>query len=162
TSDLFRLATQGTGILPEGEISPDLASRLAEEASRCARDLLHMCIRALDYCPPVGITFGDYLRAIVTGDVNLNADDDLGYRVALIESFRAWGIYPRGIRSMSIEGLVWPSGAEVIAEAEIAAKGGKRMKRTGATPSKEAIKSARDSSASDIADLFTDVQKAGR
>ncbi|MBR0870562.1 hypothetical protein JQ633_09345 [Bradyrhizobium tropiciagri] len=162
TSDLFRLATQGTGILPEGEISPDLANRLAEEASRCARDLLHMCIRALDYCPPVGITFGDYLRAIVTGDVNLNADDDLGYRVALIESFRAWGIYPRGIRSMSIEGLVWPSGAEVIAEAEIAAKGGKRMKRTGATPSKEAIKSARDSSASDIADLFTDVQKAGR
>jgi hypothetical protein len=58
--------------LPEGDIHPDLASRLAEEASRSAQSILQMCIRALDYCPPVGITFGDYLRAIVTADLNFN------------------------------------------------------------------------------------------
>jgi hypothetical protein len=96
TADLFRIATRGTGVLPQGDIPPDLANRLAEEASRCAREILQMCIRALDYCPPVGITFGDYLRAIITGDVNLNADDELGYRVALVESFRAWGIIRAG------------------------------------------------------------------
>ncbi len=27
-----------------------------------------MCIRAIDYCAPVGITFGDYLRAVITAD----------------------------------------------------------------------------------------------
>jgi hypothetical protein len=158
TSDLFRIATQGTGVLPEGDIPPDLANRLAEEASRCARDILQMCIRALDYCPPVGITFGDYLRAIVTGDINLNADDELGYRVALVESFRSWGIYPRGIRSMSIEALVWPSGAEVIAETR--AVKGKRKKMRSA-PSRLDVKAARDSSEQDIAELFSDQQEPG-
>jgi hypothetical protein len=159
TADLFRIATQGTGVLPQGEIPPDLANRLAEEASRCAREILQMCIRALDYCPPVGITFGDYLRAVITGDVNLNADDELGYRIALVESFRAWGIYPRGIRSMSIEALVWPSGAEVIAETH-AAKG--RGKKLQSTPSKSDVKEARDSGEQDIAELFSVAQAGGR
>jgi hypothetical protein len=106
TADLFRIATDGTGVLPEGDIHPDLASRLAEEAARIATYLLTMCIRAIDYCPPVGITFGDYLRAIVTADHDLNPDDELGYRVAVVESFRQWGINPRDIRSMSSEGLM--------------------------------------------------------
>jgi len=138
-------------VLPQGDIPPDLANRLAEEASRCAREILQMCIRALDYCPPVGITFGNYLRAIITGDINLNADDELGYRVALVESFRSWGIYPRGIRSMSIEALVWPSGAEVIAETR--AVKSKRQKMQSA-PSRSDVKAARDSCGQDIAELF--------
>ena len=117
-ADLVRIATQGRGKLPDGDILPDLANRLAEEASRSAQTVLQMCIRALDYCPPVNITFGEYLRAIVTADVNFNPDDDFA-RVAMIESFREWGIYPRDIRSMSIEALTWPSGAEVFADAPI-------------------------------------------
>src|SRR6185503_15389374 len=80
-ADLYRIATQGTGVLPEGDIHPDLAARLAEEAARCSQYILQMCIRALDYCPPVNITFGDYLRAMITADINLNPDDELGYRV---------------------------------------------------------------------------------
>jgi hypothetical protein len=75
TADLFRIATEGTGVLREGEIHPDLANRLAEEAARCASYTLQMSIRAIDYCPPVGITLGDYLRAIVTADHDLNPDD---------------------------------------------------------------------------------------
>ena len=43
-----------------------------------------MCIRALDYCPPVDITFGEYLRALITADADLVPDDDRGYRVAMI------------------------------------------------------------------------------
>ena len=108
TLDLYRIATEGTGVLRDGDLPTDLASRLAEEAARCAQYVLQMCIRAIDYCPPVGITFGDYLRAIVTADHDLNADDFAGYRLAFVESFRQWGLHPAGMRSMSVESLLWP------------------------------------------------------
>jgi hypothetical protein len=112
TADLFRIASDGTGVLREGELHPDLSNRLAEEAARCALHTLQMCIRAIDYCPPVGITFGDYLRAIITADADFSPDDAYGYRLAFMESFRQWGIYPRGMRTMSLQDLQWPTGAE--------------------------------------------------
>ena len=34
--------------------------------SKAAGHVLNMCIRALDYCPPVDLTFGEYLRALIT------------------------------------------------------------------------------------------------
>jgi len=110
TVDLYRIASEGTGVLRAGDIPPDLSMRLAEEAARTAQYVLQMCIRAIDYCPPVGITFGDYLRALVTADYDLNPDDTLGYRLAFIESFRQWGIHPEGMRSMSPDALLWPTG----------------------------------------------------
>jgi hypothetical protein len=105
--DLLRIATSGTGVLPEGEIHPDLVNRLAAEAAKTAQHVLTMCIRALDYCPPVDITFGDFLRAIITADFDLVRDDDLGYRVAVIEAFRQRGIYPRDVRALSEDSLRW-------------------------------------------------------
>lgn len=114
SADLFRIATQGTGALPEGDIHPDLVRRLATEAARCADRVLQMCIRAIDYCPPVDITFGDFLRGIITADLDYAPDDAEGYRVVFVESFREWGIYPRGITSMGVDTLTWPSGEEVI------------------------------------------------
>ena len=110
TADLYRIASEGTGVLRAGEIHPDLARRLADEAARAAQETLQMCIRAIDYCPPVGITFGDYLRAIVTADADYNPDDPSGFRLAFIESFRQWGIHPGNMRSMSAESLLWPTG----------------------------------------------------
>lgn len=104
-ADLLRLATGGTGVLREGAIHPDLVNRLAAEAAKSAQHVLGMCIRALDYCPPVDITFGDYLRAIVTADADIVPDDDRGYRIAVIEAFRRRGIHPRDTRSLSIESL---------------------------------------------------------
>jgi hypothetical protein len=109
TADLYRIASEGTGVLRAGDIPADLISRLAEEAARSAQNVLQMCIRAIDYCPPVGPTFGDYLRAIVTADYDLNPGDPLGYRLAFVEAFRQWGIHPQGMRSMSIEALLWPA-----------------------------------------------------
>lgn len=120
TQDLYRIASEGTGVLRPGELHPDLSNRLADEAARCAQYILQMCIRAIDYCPPVGITFGDYLRAIVTADYDLNREDPYGYRLAVIESFRQWGIHPRGMRSLSIESLLWPTGDEIIEQSTIA------------------------------------------
>ena len=106
-ADLLRIATNGTGLLQPGAIHPDLVNRLATEATKTAQQILTMCIRALDYCPPVDITFGDYLRAIITADVDLVPADEAGYRIALIDAFRRRGIYPRDIRTLSVESLSW-------------------------------------------------------
>lgn len=107
TEDLIRIATNGSGILQPGAIHPDLVIRLAREASEIAKHLLHICIRALDYCPPVDITFGDYLRALITADIDSAPLDDNGYRIALIEAFRSWGIYPDRVNTLSEESLCW-------------------------------------------------------
>ena len=108
-ADLLRIATSGTGVLPEGALHPDLVNRLANEAAKSAQHVLNVCIRALDYCPPVDISFGDYLRAIITADADLVPDDDLGYRIAFIEAFRWRGIYPRDVRALSVDSLRWPA-----------------------------------------------------
>jgi len=108
-ADLLRIATNGTGILPQGELHPDLVNRLANEASKAASHVLNMCIRALDYCPPVDITFGEYLRAIITADIDLVKDDNRNYRLAFIDAFRRRGIYPDGIKTLSEESLRYTS-----------------------------------------------------
>jgi hypothetical protein len=107
TRDLLRIATNGTGVLPEGSLSRDLVHRLAGEASEIAEHLLHVCIRALDYCPPTDITFGDYLRALISADLDIAPEDENGYRLALIEAFRARGIFPDRVNTISIESLRW-------------------------------------------------------
>ena len=107
TDDLVRLATGGTGILPEGRIPHDLVERLAQEASRIAGRVLNICIRALDYCPPVDLTFGEYLRALITADRDLVRDDPLGYRVAFVSACRARGIFPTDVNNLSVDALAW-------------------------------------------------------
>lgn len=107
TADLVRLATSGSGILPEGELHPDLVERLANETTKSAGHVLKMCIRALDYTPPVDITFGEYLRAIVTADLEAFPTDALGYRVAFLEAFRALQLLPRSLRTVSADTLCW-------------------------------------------------------
>lgn len=107
TADLVRLATSGSGILPLGALHPDLVNRLFKEVAKASQHVLGMCIRALDYCPPVDITFGDFLRALITADCDTAPDDGLHYRTAFIESFRKWGIYPRRLPTLSIETLRW-------------------------------------------------------
>jgi hypothetical protein len=89
------------------EIPLETARRLAARASKIARGFAHVCIRALDYCPPVDIRFGEYLRAMITADMDLEPGDPLDYRAALIDAFRARGIAPEGARSWSEESLRW-------------------------------------------------------
>ncbi len=115
TRDLVRLASGGSGVLPMGDLHPDLVNRLSREVSKTAGHVLTMCIRALDYCPPVDITFGDYLRALITADFEVVGDDDLNYRVALVEAFRRRGLYPQGVSSLSPSSLVWASPGKGLA-----------------------------------------------
>lgn len=107
TDSLIMLATGGTGILPEGSLHPGLVKRLAEETSKAATHVLTMCIRALDYCPAVDITFGEYLRALITADIDAFPEDAHGYRLAFLESFRNWKLLPRDVRTVSEETLAW-------------------------------------------------------
>ena len=107
TGDLLRLATSGTGVLSAGALHPDLVERLSQEASMAARHVLTICVRALDYCPPVDMTFGDYLRALITADFDIVPNDVYGYRVAFLEAFRRRGIYPRDLPTLSLDSLRW-------------------------------------------------------
>lgn len=106
-ADLIRLASGGTGILEQGALHPDLVDRLADEAAKTAKHILVICVRALDYCCPIDINFGEYLRALITADRDLVPDDEIGYRIALIEAFRRRGIYPRNVRTLSEASLRW-------------------------------------------------------
>jgi len=69
--------------------------RVVEDGADAAEQLLTMCIRALDYCPVVDLSFGDFLSALLTADVETVPDDSkYGYRQALREQFGRWGIAP--------------------------------------------------------------------
>ena len=70
------------------DLPAPLAELLAGYASRDRRVLLPLCARALDYCPPVDLTFGDFLRALITVARDLDPADDDGVRDALMEAFR--------------------------------------------------------------------------
>jgi len=107
TERVIRLATGGSGILPPGEMPHDLQSELADRASRLASQFLTICIRAIDYCPPVGITYGDYLQALITADFDVVPDDPWDYRGALIDAFWQRNIYPRFATSLSEDALLW-------------------------------------------------------
>ena len=115
TADLLRIGTGGTGELPRGAVHPDLAHRLTSEAASTAAYVLHMCIRALDYLPPVDVTFFEFLRALITADFDLVQDDRNNYRVAFVEAFRQRGIYPVNLslatpdtlRTLSVDTLRW-------------------------------------------------------
>ena len=115
--DLLRIATQGTGVLPQGELNADLVNRLADEAAKTSKHVLQMCIRALDYCPPVDVTFGDYLRAIITADRDLFLEDEHNYRTAVMQSFSVYGIKPGSIRNVSLQGLMLQPGNPDLGEA---------------------------------------------
>jgi hypothetical protein len=111
--DLIQIATGGSGELPRGELQPALANRVAAEAAATAQRQLDMCIRAFDYLPPVDVTFGDYLRALVTADFEINPADELDQRAALIEGFRRRGIYPVGVTSLAEQSLRWPAAENI-------------------------------------------------
>jgi hypothetical protein len=66
--------------------------RAAEEGSTAAQHLLGMCVRAIDYLPPVEFEFPDFLAALLVSDAELVPDDKHGYREAVRGAFARWGI----------------------------------------------------------------------
>jgi len=69
--------------------------RAAEEGAELAEHLLNACIRAIDYCPPTDIEFGDFASALLTVDAELNpADHKYELRTQLLSAFASYGIEP--------------------------------------------------------------------
>lgn len=107
TAPYLRLATSGSGLVSPGELPHDLVDLLAHAASSLASQFLSLIIRALDYCPPVDLRFGEYLRALITADHDLVPDDPWAYREALIDAFLRRRIYPRHVSSLAEDALLW-------------------------------------------------------
>ncbi|MGH8855980.1 MAG: hypothetical protein ACREWI_17090, partial [Telluria sp.] len=103
----LRLASQGSGVIPPGELAHDLAEILADTASSLASQFLALIIRAIDYCPPVDIHLGEYLRALITADHDLVPDDPWAYREALMDAFIKRCIYPADVTTLSEQTLLW-------------------------------------------------------
>lgn len=113
TADLFRVFRSGGGSARPQELPGSLAELLAEAASMLASQFFGLCARALDHCPPVDLTFGDFLRALITVDVDLHpADNDV--RDALMQAFRLRGIYAEDAAFFSQDALCWPEAGDDI------------------------------------------------
>jgi hypothetical protein len=108
TADLYRIYHAGGGSTVPDELPGPLARMLADQASETAAEFFQLCARAIDYCPPVDITFGDFLRALITVNLDLKAEDGRAVRDALMQSFRARGIYPESASFFSEDALCWP------------------------------------------------------
>ena len=101
------LGVAAIGVNEQRDLNRDLQDAISTDVAKSASHLLRMCIRAIDYCPPAGVTYGDYLRAMITADNDLFGEDERGYRVILADAFRRRGIYPSTSGAMSPLDLVW-------------------------------------------------------
>jgi hypothetical protein len=109
------LATGGSGVRPpDAELPSALLDLYVDLARELAGQFLNICIRALDYCPPVDIRFGDFLRAVITADYNLVPEDPYGYREAWIDAFRRRRIYPEHVPNLGEDSLLWASPERVV------------------------------------------------
>jgi hypothetical protein len=85
----------------------ELVELLSAQVIKLANHFLAILIRAIDYCPPVDIRFGEYLRAMITADRDLMPDDPYDYRGALIRAFRRRGVDFAYVLDMSVDSLYW-------------------------------------------------------
>ena len=93
------------------DLPAPMAELLANYATQTAVQFFQLCARAIDYCPPVDITFGDFLRALITVSKDLDPADNDGVRDALMEAFRLRGIYSESASFYSEDALCWPPDA---------------------------------------------------
>lgn len=88
-------------------LSDALIKAIAQEANDVAAAFLNICIRAIDYCPPTDMELGEYLRALMTADGDLEKTDKWHYREALMRSFRRRRIFPDHVQFMTEDAVRW-------------------------------------------------------
>jgi hypothetical protein len=103
----FQIYRSGGGNESSNLPSP-LAEACCEEAVATAEYFFRTCVRALDYLPPVDVTFGDFLRAVMTAESDYDPEDPEGIRSAWMQAFRHRGILPDDALSFSEAALCWP------------------------------------------------------
>lgn len=106
---LFRIAGIDPQMTARPPLSEPLVKALAQEASDVATQFLNVCIRAVDYCPPTDMELGEYLRALITADSEMEKGDKWGFREALMRSFRRRQIFPDHVRFMTEDAVRWQS-----------------------------------------------------
>jgi hypothetical protein len=109
TERLFSIA--GIDPLNAGRaaLSDAMVKAIAQEASDVAGQFLGICIRAVDYCPPADMELGEYLRAMITADSEMEQGDKWGFREALMRSFRRRCIFPDHVQFMTEDAMRWRS-----------------------------------------------------
>ncbi|HUD94545.1 hypothetical protein [Sphingobium sp.] len=101
------IATGGTGLLPKGELPPALTAEIAKHVRKTALMFQTMLIRALDYCPPFGISFFTFLRAVISADIRQVPVDEEGIRAVWMEAFRHHRIFPENGLHFADDQLAW-------------------------------------------------------
>jgi hypothetical protein len=114
TERLLDIAGVAPSALGTEHLSSALTRALAEQASEVAGQFLNVCIRAIDYCPPVDMELCEYLRALITADVEVVPDDRWGYREALMRSFRRRRLFPDHVGFMTEDALKWQAPEDAI------------------------------------------------
>lgn len=107
TERLFRIAGVDPRPRAGRTLGDALVQAVAQEASDIAGQFLNLCIRAVDYCPPADMELGEYLRALITADAEMERTDKWGYREALMRSFRRRNIFPDHVRFMTEDAVRW-------------------------------------------------------
>jgi hypothetical protein len=118
TERFYRIAGLDRDALGNVPLSEALVKAIAQEASDVAGQFLNICIRAIDYCPPADLEMGEYLRALITADGDLERTDKWGFREALMRSFRRREIFPDHVQFMTEDAVRWQS-----ADADLRIKG---------------------------------------
>ena len=112
TARYFRIAGLTLQDLGGATVGDPLIRAIAQEASDVAGQFLNICVRAVDYCPPADIELGEYLRALITADSDLEPTDKWGFREALMRSFRRRQIFPDHVKFMTEDAVRWQSPAD--------------------------------------------------
>jgi hypothetical protein len=120
TERYFRIAGLDPQNLAGASLNDALIKAVAQEASDVAGQFLTICIRATDYCPPADMEFGEYLRAIITADGDLETSDKWGFREALMRSFRRREIFPQHVRFMTEDAVRWQPPDETLRITDLA------------------------------------------
>lgn len=107
TERFFRIAGLDPAAVGQAPISEALVKAIAQEASDVAGQFLNICIRAIDYCPPADMELGEYLRALITADGDVERTDKWGFREALMRSFRRRHIFPDHVSFMTEAAVRW-------------------------------------------------------
>jgi hypothetical protein len=116
----FRIAGIDPGLVGQAALSDALVRAVAQEASDVARQFLDICIRAIDYCPPADMELGEYLRAIITADSDIEQTDKWGFREALMRSFRRRRIFPDHVQFMTEDAVRWQAPSTGLTIADLA------------------------------------------
>jgi hypothetical protein len=116
TERYFRIAGIDPASPPSrGAVDGPLLDLLAKETSDVAGQFLTLCIRAIDYCPPSDMELGEFLRALITADGEVERKDKWGFRDALMRSFRRRHIFPEHVRFMTEDAVRWSPPDEPVA-----------------------------------------------